>query len=123
RTGCLDRSLRFPLLITPRCGQSWKRSSRKTFMVKPFLSVVVPCYNEEEVLPEFQRRMSNVCRDLGVSYEIVLINDGSTDGTWEAMLSMGRADPHVVCVNLSRNHGQALALHAGLSVCQGQRIL
>ena len=92
-------------------------------MAKPFLSVVVPCYNEKDVLPEFHRRMSNVCRDLGVSYEIVLINDGSNDGTWDAMLQFGRTDPHVVCVNLARNHGQALALHAGLSVAQGQRIL
>ncbi len=91
-------------------------------MAKPFLSVVVPCFNEEEVLPEFHRRMTNVCRDLDVPYEIVLVNDGSRDGTWETMLQMGRTDPHVVCVNLARNHGQALALSAGLSVCQGQRV-
>src|SRR5436309_9232068 len=92
-------------------------------MARPFLSVVVPCFNEEDVLPEFHRRMSNVCRDLDVPYEIVLVNDGSRDGTWEAMLQMGRTDPHVVCVNLARNHGQALALSAGLSVCRGHRIM
>ncbi len=92
-------------------------------MAKPFLSVVAPCFNEEESLPEFHRRVNNVCRDLGVSYEIVLVNDGSRDRTWETMLELGRADGHVVSVNLARNHGQQLALTAGLSVCQGQRVL
>lgn len=89
----------------------------------PFLSVVAPCYNEEESLPEFYRRTSAVCAGLGLPHEIVLVNDGSRDRTWQLMRALSRLDPNLVCVNLSRNHGHQLALSAGLSVCRGERIL
>lgn len=91
--------------------------------MQPFLSVVAPCYNEESSLPEFHRRVARVCQDLGRPYEIVLVNDGSRDATWDHMLTLSRQDPHLVCVNLARNHGHQLALTAGLHVCRGQRIL
>ena len=87
------------------------------------LSVVAPCYNEEEGLLEFHRRVSDVCRRVGRPYEIVLVNDGSVDRTWERMREVASADPHVVLVDLSRNHGHQLALTAGLSVCRGERVL
>jgi dolichol-phosphate mannosyltransferase len=88
------------------------------------LSVVAPCYNEAESVPELHRRVSRVCQDqLGDAYEIVLINDGSSDGTWPAILALTERDPHVVGVNLARNYGHQLALSAGLSICSGQRIL
>ena len=86
---------------------------------RPALSVVVPCYNEQEVLPELHRRLAAVCAGTGRSYEILLVNDGSTDGTWSQMLSASADDPHVVLVNLSRNHGHQLALTAGLSHARG----
>jgi dolichol-phosphate mannosyltransferase len=92
-------------------------------MEGPYLSVVAPCYNEEEVLPEFYRRAKAVCTQLGRSYEIVLVNDGSRDRTWPTMEHLAARDPAVVCVNLSRNHGHQLALTAGLSVCRGERVL
>ncbi len=88
------------------------------------LSVVAPCYNEVESLPELHRRISAVCRDqAGDSYEFVLVNDGSRDGTWSAILALTEKDSHVVGVNLSRNYGHQLALSAGLSVCSGRRVL
>jgi len=88
------------------------------------LSVVAPCYNESESLPELHRRVSQVCRDqVGDSYELVLINDGSADGTWSSIRSLAETDPHIVGVNLSRNYGHQLALSAGLSICRGRRIL
>jgi dolichol-phosphate mannosyltransferase len=90
----------------------------------PRLSAVVPCYNEQAVLPELYERLSAACRDLvGDSYEIVLVNDGSHDSTWQAIVELARKDDAVVGVNLSRNHGHQLALTAGLSLCRGQRIL
>jgi polyisoprenyl-phosphate glycosyltransferase len=92
-------------------------------MSEPFLSVVVPCFNEEAVLPEFHRRMASACASLGTPYEMVLVNDGSRDSTWETMTRLAAGDPHVVRVNLARNHGHQLALTAGLSVCRGERIL
>jgi hypothetical protein len=89
----------------------------------PALSVVSPCYNEVEVLPEFHRRVTAACAPLGRTYEIVLVNDGSRDGTTELLDRLAGADPHVVVVHLSRNHGQQLALTAGLSVCRGADVL
>jgi dolichol-phosphate mannosyltransferase len=92
-------------------------------MEKPFISIVAPCFNEEEVLPEFYRRAKAVCDKLQAPHEIVLVNDGSRDHTWETMEQISAKDSSVVCVNLSRNHGHQLALSAGLTVCNGERIL
>lgn len=91
---------------------------------EPSLSVVVPCYNEEESIRELHRRVSAVCRDMaGDDHEIVLINDGSRDATWTLIEELIAEDGHVVGIDLSRNHGHQLALSAGLSVCRGHRIL
>lgn len=89
----------------------------------PQLSVVAPCYNEELVIDEFYRRTKQACEDQGVSHEIVLINDGSADKTLELSCRLADRDPSVVVVDLSRNHGHQLALSAGLTVCEGERIL
>src|SRR5262249_19694587 len=61
--------------------------------------------------------------DLGLPYEIVVVNDGSRDGTWARLREIAACDPHVVAVDLMRNHGHQLALTAGLDVCRGERIL
>lgn len=60
---------------------------------------------------------------VGEEYEIILVNDGSRDGTWSIMGELGAADPHVVAINLSRNYGHQLALTAGLPFTRGNRIL
>jgi len=87
------------------------------------VSVVVPCYNEEEGIHELHRRVSGVCKAcVGESYELVLVNDGSKDATWKIMGEISQADKHVVAVNLSRNHGHQLALTAGLQMCRGERV-
>ena len=88
------------------------------------LSAVVPCFNEEAGLLELYPRLSRACRDaVGDDYEIVLVDDGSTDGTWAGIRKLTERDPHIVGVMLSRNHGHQLALTAGLSVCRGERVL
>src|SRR3954469_16723887 len=88
------------------------------------LSIVIPCYNEEENIELLHRRVSDAAaRVVGTDYEIILVNDGSKDNTWERIASLCDHDPRVVGVDLSRNHGHQLALSAGLSVCDGQRIL
>lgn len=94
-----------------------------TDMTEPFLSVVAPCFNEEDVLPEFYHRTTKACQGLGLPYELVLVNDGSRDATWDQMQWFSRSDPNLVCVNLARNHGHQLALSAGLGICRGERIL
>jgi glycosyltransferase involved in cell wall biosynthesis len=88
------------------------------------LSIVVPCFNEEACLAELHQRLSAAARiGVGEDYELVLVNDGSRDGSWPIMQRMAEADPHIVAVNLSRNHGHQLALTAGLDLCRGATIL
>jgi dolichol-phosphate mannosyltransferase len=88
------------------------------------LSIVVPCYNEEECLAELHRRLGEAAAKVaGESYEIVLVNDGSRDRSWEMMRDLAARDPRLVAINLSRNHGHQLALTAGLDLCSGERIL
>ena len=87
------------------------------------LSIVVPCYNEEGCLGELHTRLTRAAAVAGDAYEIVLINDGSRDRTWAIMQELAASDPHLVAINLSRNHGHQLALTAGLDLCAGDRIL
>jgi glycosyltransferase involved in cell wall biosynthesis len=78
------------------------------------LSVVVPVYNEQEVLPEFHRRMSAVLDALGMRSRIIYVNDGSTDHTALLIDRLRAADPRVTLLDLSRNFGKEIALTAGL---------
>ena len=88
------------------------------------LSVVAPFFNEEAVLPAMYARTSAACAAvMGEDYEIVMVNDGSADAGWDLIAGYAAADPHVVAVDLSRNHGHQLALSAGLSLARGRRIL
>ncbi|WP_338501653.1 glycosyltransferase family 2 protein [Sphingomonas kaistensis] len=88
------------------------------------LSIVVPCFNEEECVRLLHQRLSGAARtSFGEDYEIILVNDGSKDRTWPIMQDMSAGDPHLTCVNLSRNHGHQLALTAGLDLARGHRIL
>lgn len=90
----------------------------------PALSVVAPCYNEEETLPVFAERMAAACRaSAGEDFELILINDGSRDGTWAMIERLADRHPQVVGVNLARNYGHQLAVTAGLSLAKGERVL
>ena len=87
------------------------------------LSVVIPCYNEEESLAETHKRVKAACDGAPVKgYEIILVNDGSRDKTLEIMKSLVAQDKSVVAVDLSRNHGHQLALSAGLAQAKGDYI-
>ncbi|MFN2474358.1 MAG: glycosyltransferase family 2 protein, partial [Sphingomicrobium sp.] len=88
------------------------------------LSIVVPCFNEADCLPVLHQRLTAAARaSFGEDYELVLINDGSRDASWPRMEQIAADDPHLVAVNLSRNHGHQLALTAGLDLCCGDVIL
>lgn len=87
------------------------------------LSVVVPVFNEESGLHELIKRLAPICESLfDRNYEVILVNDGSTDRSWEIIASFADASPNVVGINLSRNYGHQLALTAGLSRCRGDYV-
>ncbi|WP_424812385.1 glycosyltransferase family 2 protein [Roseococcus sp. YIM B11640] len=88
-------------------------------MTAPALSIVVPCYNEQEVLPEFHARIVPVMESIGWPWEVVYVNDGSRDGTMAVMTGLAERDPRVALVNLSRNFGKEIALTAGLDHARG----
>ncbi len=85
------------------------------------LSIVVPAYNEEEVLPEFHKRLTEVLENLSVPVEILYVNDGSSDETLKVI--NGFHDPRVAVIDLSRNFGKEIALTAGLDHACGEAVV
>src|SRR5436305_237001 len=86
----------------------------------PVLSVIIPLLNEEEVLEETYDRLKRQLDALGESYEIVFVDDGSTDRSRSILAARAAADPTVRVVCLSRNFGHEMATTAGLHHCRGQ---
>ena len=80
----------------------------------PKLTVVVPAFNESEVLPIFHERLWKVLNGLSLQCDMLYVDDGSRDNTWEIMQSLAAADPRVGALKLSRNFGKEIALTAGL---------
>lgn len=90
---------------------------------RPEISVVVPLFNEEENLPELYQRLTRSLEQQELSYELVLVNDGSRDSTPQQLDRLARADSRVVAVHLSRNFGHQAALTAGLDLTGGQAVI
>jgi polyisoprenyl-phosphate glycosyltransferase len=89
----------------------------------PLLSVVVPCYNEEEGVMECHERLTKVLKTLHEPYEILYVDDGSKDRTAEMLRSIHETDPNVVVLRLSRNFGHQPAVSAGLSESRGAAVV
>lgn len=87
------------------------------------LSVVVPAYNEEEVLPQFHARLSAVLDNLGCDAQVIYVNDGSTDGTAVVINGLRENDGRVVLVDLSRNFGKEIAMTAGFDHAEGEAVI
>lgn len=86
------------------------------------LSLIVPCYNEQDALPLFYREAVGVVRNMGCEYELLLINDGSTDNTLAVMKDLAGSDPHVFYYSFSRNFGKEAAMYAGFCNAHGDYI-
>jgi dolichol-phosphate mannosyltransferase len=91
--------------------------------MQPTISIVVPIYNEEAVLPELYRRVSQVMDELGESWELILVNDGSRDNSAEVIASLYEKDERVKGVSFSRNFGFQEAVTAGLTYTNGQAVV
>ncbi|HLM33685.1 MAG TPA: glycosyltransferase family 2 protein [Gaiellaceae bacterium] len=90
---------------------------------RPEISLVVPVYNEESTLEEVYRQAVAALESLGRPYEVILIDDGSADGTWAIVERLNDADPHVRGVRFKRNFGQHPAMHAGLVRARGDIVV
>jgi glycosyltransferase involved in cell wall biosynthesis len=88
-----------------------------------FISIVAPAYNEADGLTEFVHRIDAVMREHAIDYEIVFINDGSTDHTLLVMQSLQAVNPSITIVNLSRNFGKETAMTAGIAHALGDAIV
>jgi dolichol-phosphate mannosyltransferase len=89
----------------------------------PELSVVLPVLNEEAIIPELHRRLKTVLQEMGLSHEIIYVDDGSTDGSVGVLRERARDDDRVTVLVLSRNFGHQIALSAGLDHARGDAVV
>ncbi|NOQ32273.1 MAG: glycosyltransferase [Helicobacteraceae bacterium] len=89
----------------------------------PLLSIIVPCYNEQEVVEHFLVEITKVLITSEHPYEIIFINDGSRDNTFNTILSLKEKYEHIRLINLSRNFGKEAAMTAGLNEAKGELIV
>ncbi len=87
------------------------------------LSVVIPVYNERENLEQLHREISSAVQPLGREYEVIYVDDGSTDGSREVLRRIHAQDPHVHVIGFRRNFGQTAAVAAGLSASRGDVVV
>lgn len=89
----------------------------------PEISVVIPLYNEAPNIAELHRELTSTLGEYGRPYELILVDDGSTDDTFREVSALHEADPHVCVVRLRRNFGQTAAFAAGFSQARGRVIV
>lgn len=83
------------------------------------ISIIVPCYNEQEALPIFFTEVTKVLQEMKHEYELIFVNDGSRDSTLHILRELGTQDPHVRYLSFSRNFGKEAAMYAGFCHAQG----
>ncbi len=84
------------------------------------ISVVVPLFNEEESLPELVAWIDRVAHENSLSYEVIMVNDGSTDGSWEVVKELSAKYPAVKGISFMRNYGKSAALYSGFEMASGE---
>jgi len=87
------------------------------------ISVIIPAKDEEQSIPELGAWIGRVMKDHGFSYEVIFIDDGSSDGTWQAMAALNKANPSFKAIRFNRNFGKAAALHTGFRAANGEVII
>lgn len=91
--------------------------------MKPVFSIVAPIYNETESLTELQRRITEVMNTTGEPWELVLVDDGSTDGSTEMIRELAAKDIHIRPVIFARNYGHQIAVTAGMDYSRGEAVI
>ena len=87
------------------------------------LSIVIPLYNEEESLPELASWIERVMKENGYTYEIIFVDDGSTDGSFHEIRKLSRTNKNIKAVRFSRNYGKSPALHTGFGLAEGDVVI
>ncbi len=86
------------------------------------ISIIVPCYNEEQALPYFYKEINNISKEIKKNFEFIFINDGSKDKTIEIIKKYSQKDKRVKYINFSRNFGKEAAMYAGLKLSTGDYV-
>ncbi len=92
-------------------------------MIKKLISIIAPVYNEEESIQELVESVHQVMRSTNYSYELILINDGSTDNSWKVISDLSFVYKHLKAIDLAGNYGQTIALRAGIEKAKGEIIV
>ena len=87
------------------------------------ISVIIPLLNESESLPELNSWISRVMEANGFSYEVIMVDDGSTDGSWKTIKGLAESDPHIHGISFRRNYGKSAALFCGFSKAEGEVVI
>lgn len=87
------------------------------------ISIVIPVYNEDESLPELCGWIGKVMHENGFSYEVILVDDGSTDRSWEVIADLRKTNPCIKGIRFQRNYGKSAALNEGFKVAQGDVVI
>src|SRR5690606_20965537 len=87
------------------------------------ISVIIPVFNEEESLPELSQWIHRVMAEHGFSYEIIFVNDGSTDSSWEVIKEMSISNGHIKAIGFTRNYGKSAALDIGFLKAEGKVVI
>ena len=87
------------------------------------ISVIIPLFNEEESLPELYAWIERVMKANGYSFEVIFVNDGSTDGSWQVIQRLGSESEHVKGIKFRRNYGKSPALYCGFKQAQGDVVI
>jgi glycosyltransferase involved in cell wall biosynthesis len=92
-------------------------------MINPEISVIIPAQDEEESLPELCQWISRVMQAHGFSYEVIIIDDGSTDSTWQKVLEINSSQSQVKGIRFNRNFGKSAALQTGFRAARGNVVI
>ena len=87
------------------------------------LSIIIPLFNEEESLPELEAWIRRVMEENKFTYEIVMVDDGSTDQSWAVVEQLTQKDPYVKGVKFQRNYGKSAAMYIGFKTAQGDVVI